>query len=76
LLQGAPDLARFIRDIDQYVGQIARAEVYLDGDEPKQAQAIDLLNDLTKRYPQRIEAYLKLWSIYYNLGNYHLKKAA
>jgi hypothetical protein len=31
--------------------------------------------DLTKKYQGRIEAYLKLWAIYYNLGNFHLKKS-
>lgn len=35
LQQPAADLTRSIRDLDQYVGQLARAEVYIEGDEPK-----------------------------------------
>jgi hypothetical protein len=54
---------------------MAKAEVYIDGEDAKQTQAVDQLLDLTKKFPARIEAYLKLWAIYYTQGNFYLKKS-
>lgn len=73
--QPTSDLTRSIRDLDQYIGQMAKAEVYIDGEDAKQTQAVDQLLDLTKKFPARIEAYLKLWAIYYTEGNFYLKKS-
>jgi hypothetical protein len=66
-----PDVVKQIREVDSYMGQLAKVEVCIEGDEPNSGQAIELLNELAKRYPQRIEAYLKLWSLFYDKGCYH-----
>jgi len=70
------DVVWQIRNKDLYFGQLAKVEVFLEEEEAKLGQAFDTLIDLMKRYPKRIEAYLKMWSINYELGNFHLKKAA
>lgn len=57
--------------MDHYVGKLARTEMYIENEEPKLNKAEEVLRDLMKRQPQRIEAYLKLWSLYYNCGNFH-----
>jgi predicted Zn-dependent protease len=72
----ANDVVRQIKDVDFYFGQLARVETYIEGDEPKRGQAIELLNELTKRQPQRIESYIKLWQLYYDQGCYHSRLAS
>jgi len=47
---------------------MARVELYLEGEVVESQKAMETLHELVKRHPQRIEAYLKLWAIFYTQG--------
>ena len=65
------DVKLYIKDIqksDDYIGTLALCESYIDGKENNRALAISTVEGLTKKYPARSEAYIKLWQIYMSMG--------
>ncbi len=58
-----------IKRIDEYLGYIAWVEKYVYTDKKAQLDdGKDVLRELIGKYPNRPEAYLKLWRIYYQQG--------
>lgn len=65
------DINSYIKAIQQddpYIGGLALCERYIDGAENDVALAITTVEGLTKQYPARSEAYIKLWQIYMSKG--------
>lgn len=60
--EAAEYYATCIKDIDPYLGYLAWSEIFVNVSWEK---AIGIMKELVKQYPNRPEAYVKLWSYYY-----------
>jgi predicted Zn-dependent protease len=64
----AKDQAQLIKKADEYFGYLAWAEIYVSTKDKREV-AIQVLEDLTRDYPNKPQAYLRLWDIYNVTGN-------
>lgn len=70
------DLPKFyaskIKEIDDYYGYLAWSEIFFN-DDREWMKAIYVLKELVNTYPDRPEAYVKLWQhYYYNVKDFEL----
>lgn len=69
-LKEPEEYATRIKKFEEYFGYIAWAVIYLKGKGGREALGTRVLEELMDKYPNKPEAYLVLWSYYYENKNY------
>lgn len=59
------DIAVWIKELDEYMGYLAWAEIYISKKDSKVEFGLSVLNEMVEFYPNLIFAYIRLWNILY-----------